>query len=86
MLHFDLLQEYRDKLDAVADRLLEVETIGRDEFLEILGESPLEGSQPPAETPTPPEPGSQPTYPDAESDHNDLPNIGELLLHRHKLF
>jgi len=31
-----ILLKYRDKLDAVADRLMEVETIGREEFEEIF--------------------------------------------------
>ena len=31
-----ILSEYRDKLDAVAQRLLEVETISRDEFERIF--------------------------------------------------
>ncbi len=35
-----LLHENRDKLDAVAGRLVEIETIGRDEFLELMGEPP----------------------------------------------
>jgi cell division protease FtsH len=39
-LAIDLLTDNRDKLDAVAHRLLEVETIGREEFLELMGEEP----------------------------------------------
>ncbi|MBN2303954.1 MAG: ATP-dependent zinc metalloprotease FtsH [Anaerolineae bacterium] len=35
----DVLHTHRDKLDAVADRLVEVETIGRDEFLELMGDA-----------------------------------------------
>jgi cell division protease FtsH len=35
-----VLRDNRDKLDLLAERLIEVETIGRDEFLELLGESP----------------------------------------------
>ena len=32
----DILNEYRDKLDAVAEKLLEIETISRAEFEEIF--------------------------------------------------
>jgi len=35
-----ILTEYRDKLEAVTARLLEVETINREEFLEIMGGRP----------------------------------------------
>ncbi len=35
-----VLRENRDRLDALAERLIEVETIGREEFLELMGESP----------------------------------------------
>lgn len=44
-----VLRENRDKLEAVAQRLMEVETIGREEFLELMGEPP--------EAPTPSRPG-----------------------------
>ena len=45
-----VLRENRDKLDAVAERLMEVETIGRDEFLEIMGDrEPPAASEPPRE-------------------------------------
>ncbi len=40
-----LLRENRDKLDAVANRLMEVETIGRDEFLALMGEPPSSGGE-----------------------------------------
>ena len=43
-----VLRENRDKLEAVAQRLMEVETIGREEFLELMGEPP--------EAPTPSRP------------------------------
>jgi cell division protease FtsH len=39
-LALNLLNENRDKLDGVAERLLEVETIGREDFLELMGERP----------------------------------------------
>jgi cell division protease FtsH len=35
-----VLKENRDKLDAVAERLLEVETLGRNDFLLLMGEEP----------------------------------------------
>lgn len=68
-----VLNENRDKLDAIAERLLEVETIGREEFLELIGERP-------AYTPPTPETPRTPTSPRpyAEGRNNDLPapNIG----------
>ncbi|MBN1201418.1 MAG: ATP-dependent zinc metalloprotease FtsH [Anaerolineae bacterium] len=45
-----VLRENRDKLDLVAERLIEVETLGREEFLELMGES-----QPPESPATPPD-------------------------------
>lgn len=51
----EVLRENREKLDTLAERLMEVETIGREEFLELMGEG-----QPPAPTNTPPvEPQAQ---------------------------
>ncbi|MCD4686635.1 MAG: ATP-dependent zinc metalloprotease FtsH [Anaerolineae bacterium] len=44
-----LLREHRDKLDAVAEKLMEVETIGRDVFLTVMGEPP--SSDPDADIP-----------------------------------
>ncbi len=44
-----LLREHRDKLDAVAEKLMEVETIGRDVFLTVMGEPPT--SDPDADIP-----------------------------------
>ncbi|MEW6580398.1 MAG: ATP-dependent zinc metalloprotease FtsH [Chloroflexota bacterium] len=35
-----VLRDNRDKLDAVAQRLIEVETLGREEFLALMGEPP----------------------------------------------
>ncbi|NLX11472.1 MAG: ATP-dependent zinc metalloprotease FtsH [Chloroflexi bacterium] len=43
------LRENRDKLDRLAERLMEVETIGREDFLELMGET-----HPPEATGTPP--------------------------------
>lgn len=45
----EVLRENRDKLDALAERLMEVETIGREEFLEVMGERPAGPSEPPSE-------------------------------------
>ncbi|MCC6799483.1 MAG: ATP-dependent zinc metalloprotease FtsH [Anaerolineae bacterium] len=46
----DVLRENRDKLDAVAERLIEVETLGREEFLELMGDRPSgPASEPPSE-------------------------------------
>jgi hypothetical protein len=36
-----LLLENRDKLDLLVQRLLEVETISQEEFLELIGEKPV---------------------------------------------
>ena len=36
----EVLKESRDKLDAIAERLLEVETLGRNDFLILMGEEP----------------------------------------------
>jgi cell division protease FtsH len=44
-----VLRENRDKLDTVAQRLIEVETISREEFLALMGEPPESGPDTPAE-------------------------------------
>ena len=45
-----VLRENRDKLDALAELLIEVETVGREEFLEVMGERPSgPASEPPSE-------------------------------------
>jgi len=45
-----VLRENREKLDALAERLIEVETVGREEFLEVMGERPSgPASEPPSE-------------------------------------
>ncbi|WP_119072968.1 ATP-dependent zinc metalloprotease FtsH [Aggregatilinea lenta] len=55
-----VLRDNRDKLDAVAERLMEVETIGREDFLQLMGDGePPQASQPPSEhraTPSMPRP------------------------------
>jgi cell division protease FtsH len=67
-----ILTENRDKLDAVAQRLLEVETIGREEFVEIMdgGSSTDTPSSSGAVVP-PSAPQPQPG-----TDRGELPNIG----------
>jgi cell division protease FtsH len=37
---YDILAQKRDKLELVAQRLLEVETLGRNDFLILIGENP----------------------------------------------
>lgn len=53
-LALEILNTHRAELDLVAERLLEVETIGREEFLELIGEQP-------AYTPPTPEVPSSPS-------------------------
>jgi len=66
-----ILTDHRDKLEAVARRLLEVETIGREEFVKLMGdELPPEN---PTYTGTPSTPTPRPNTP---SERGDLPNIG----------
>lgn len=67
----DLLSRNRDKLEAVSRRLLEVETIGREEFLEIMGEEPPQNPVPPSTPLTPKDP-----TPEYEDRGGELPNIG----------
>lgn len=62
-----VLRDNRDKLDALANRLIEVETIGREEFLELMGEPPEQESMS-----TPPAPPSEDVTPSsAESGTED---------------
>ncbi len=68
-----VLLEHRDKLELVAERLLEVETIGQEEFLELVGEGG-KVSETPEDILTPPEPSADPSY--SDSDRGELPNIG----------
>ncbi len=49
-----VLRENRDKLDALAERLIEVETIGREEFLELMGEPPSDSGEDSTSRLTPP--------------------------------
>jgi cell division protease FtsH len=55
-----VLRENRDLLDTVANRLIEVETIGREEFLELMGEPPA------------PEPTSTPSAPSSSARRSSL--------------
>jgi cell division protease FtsH len=54
---YQTLTDNRDKLDLIADRLLEVETIDRNEFLRLMGEEPDEDQgvklEPPPAAPAP---------------------------------
>jgi len=68
-----LLQEHRDKLDLVANRLLEVETLERDEFLALMGDAPARA---PAITP---KPASEPVASRSKSkleESSDHPSLG----------
>ncbi len=53
-LALEILNTHRDQLDLVAERLLEVETIGREEFMELIGEGAT--YTPPPEVPNSPAP------------------------------
>ncbi len=72
-----LLQEHRDKLQAVAERLLEVETMGRNEFLTLMGEEAEDNT---GVTPTP-KPDSDASPPSgsvpSNDDGRDLPPLGQ---------
>jgi len=60
-----VLRENRDKLEAVAQRLMEVETIGREEFLALMGEPP----ETPAPTrPSEPRPSGAAEAPEGKTD------------------
>ena len=66
-----LLKENRDKLDLVANRLLEVETIEQEEFLALMGVTPMR--------PTPSGTQNEPATPKArpKSEENaDHPSLG----------
>lgn len=66
-----VLTIHRDKLDLLAERLIEVETINRDEFLEIMGEPPESSGDMSEPTATPRGNGEL----DAEElSDNDLPS------------
>lgn len=69
-----VLREHRDKLDAVAERLMEVETIGRDEFLELMGERPSEPGRDHPSRPT--ASASVEDIDDAQTDADRPPSLG----------
>lgn len=64
-----VLRENRDKLEAVAQRLMEVETIGREEFLELMGEPP---EAPTPSRPSEPRPSGALEAPEGKTD-NEMP-------------
>ena len=66
----NVLRENRDKLDAVAQRLIEVETIGREEFLELMGEPPASQD---SSTPSTPSATPQADPAQTEQTGNDMP-------------
>ncbi len=67
------LRDNRDKLDRLAERLVEVETIGREEFLELMGEA-----QPsrPAHAPKPPAPPVRHGLDEGEEPADDVRPMG----------
>jgi len=70
----EVLRENRDKLDALAERLIEVETLGREEFLEVMGERPSgPASEPPSEPAARAESGAKPESKPADSDMPPAP-------------
>jgi cell division protease FtsH len=71
-----ILTERREELDLIAGRLLEIETIGREEFLELLGEESAAPPRAPEGTPLPPEPATSPDAAEPDAEGDDLPNIG----------
>ncbi len=60
-----VLRENRDKLEAVAQRLMEVETIGREEFLALMGEPP---ETPAPARPSEPRPSGAAEAPEGKTD------------------
>ncbi len=66
----NVLRENRDTLDIVAQRLIEVETIGRDEFLELMGEPPTSSD---SSTPNTPSATPQADPQENEQAGNDMP-------------
>ncbi|MBN1565884.1 MAG: ATP-dependent zinc metalloprotease FtsH [Anaerolineae bacterium] len=69
VLALKVLTAHRDKLDAVAERLMEVETINRDEFLEIMGDPP----DSPHNTPNEPTAMARVNEPDNGQTDSDMP-------------
>jgi cell division protease FtsH len=65
-----VLTRHRDKLDAVAQRLIDVETIDSDEFKAIMSGSVPPSSPPPSDSPAP-----QPGKPEVESPDFPAPTL-----------
>ncbi|MCL4236836.1 MAG: ATP-dependent zinc metalloprotease FtsH [Anaerolineae bacterium] len=68
-----VLRANRDKLDAVAERLIEVETIGREEFLALMGEPPEPEAPSRPSEPTPTKVTGEPMEEEADSDMPPAP-------------
>ncbi|MCZ7538763.1 MAG: ATP-dependent zinc metalloprotease FtsH [Anaerolineae bacterium] len=68
-----VLRANRDKLDAVAERLIEVETIGREEFLALMGEPPEPEAPSRPSEPTPSKVTGEPMEEEADSDRPPAP-------------
>jgi len=68
-----VISEHRDALDALAQRLIEVETVEGDDLLTLLG--PTEGRPLPGEIPThsPPGVSAEPKAPSPEADEDEAP-------------
>ncbi len=67
-----VLRANRDKLDAVAQRLIEVETLGREEFLALMGEPPEPEAPSRPSEPTPSKATGEPAK-EADSDMPPAP-------------
>ena len=67
-----LIHENRDKLEAVAQRLLEIETLDTNDFLALMGQTKTTPSD---EKPTPPSSNTRPQS-EASDDNNDLKTLG----------
>jgi cell division protease FtsH len=75
-----IIRENRSKLDHLARRLMEVETMEGDELLAFMA-SPSDGSEPPTQAPTPPPTPAPPTIepeprPDDEAPPRGRPRPG----------
>jgi len=62
----DVITTHRDKLDLLAERLMEVETIGREEFLELMGDPPESDDSPAANKPPAPTPQANDSLKDSD--------------------
>ena len=68
-----LMAAHRDRLDALAQRLIEVETVEGDDLLELLG--PAEGRPRPGEIPSQSQPGvsAEPKAPESSDEEEEAP-------------